>query len=210
MDEPTTGIDPLNRRKIWKLVQDLKQDRIIVLTTHLMQEADVLGDTVAIMDSGMLKVQGTPLTLKTKYGTGYTLNICTPTVEDIDHVCDLAFTTIPGVEIVNCASTSVSIGIPTNQVQQIPSFARQLQNEGLIREWNVSQTTLEEVFLKLVVNKKKNDSLLQRSSMMKTSGTDTGDTNNQIEYDHDENHELSSLVPITTLEAVEENQTLDE
>ena len=40
MDEPTTGIDPLNRRRIWNLIRDLKEDRVVVLTTHLMQEAD--------------------------------------------------------------------------------------------------------------------------------------------------------------------------
>lgn len=40
LDEPTTGIDPLNRRRIWNSVRELKRDRIVVLTTHLMQEAD--------------------------------------------------------------------------------------------------------------------------------------------------------------------------
>lgn len=40
LDEPSTGIDPLNRRRIWNLIRELKRDRIIVLTTHLMQEAD--------------------------------------------------------------------------------------------------------------------------------------------------------------------------
>jgi len=104
-----------------------------------------------------------------------------------------------------------------NQVQQLPSFARQLQNEGLIREWNVSQTTLEEVFLKLVVNNKKNNPLLERSSVMKKSGIDEGDcdnasTNIEIECNNDENHELSSLVQDskTTIEVVEEKETLDE
>lgn len=118
-----------------------------------MQEADVLGDSVGIMDSGIMKVKGTPLNLKTTYGSGYTLNIYTSKSSDVDHVCHLANQTIKGLEVVNTASTSTSLGIPKNQVSAIPSLARQLQERGLIQDWSVSQSTLEEVFLRLVTKK---------------------------------------------------------
>ena len=42
--EPTTGMDPVSRRHVWNLIQQLKKNRVIVLTTHSMEEADVLGD----------------------------------------------------------------------------------------------------------------------------------------------------------------------
>jgi len=150
MDEPTTGIDPLNRRRIWSLIQDLKVGRIIVLTTHLMQEADVLGDTIGIMDNGVLKVKGTPLNLKSHYGSGYTLNIFTSQSTHIDRVCELAQESITDVDIVDKAATSISLGVPKSQASAIPLFARQIQSEGLIQDWSVSQSTIEEVFLRLV------------------------------------------------------------
>jgi ABC-type multidrug transport system ATPase subunit len=53
MDEPTTGMDPINRRHVWDVIEAAKQDRTVVLTTHNMEEADVLGDCV-----GRLSVSG--------------------------------------------------------------------------------------------------------------------------------------------------------
>ena len=54
-DEPTTGLDPGSRREIWNAIQKLKKDRIIILTTHSMEEADFLGDRIGIMARGKLK-----------------------------------------------------------------------------------------------------------------------------------------------------------
>lgn len=45
-DEPTTGMDPINRRHVWDVIEAAKQDRTVILTTHNMEEADVLGDCV--------------------------------------------------------------------------------------------------------------------------------------------------------------------
>eukprot|EP00463_Aulacantha_scolymantha_P004763 TRINITY_DN5915_c0_g1_i1.p1 TRINITY_DN5915_c0_g1~~TRINITY_DN5915_c0_g1_i1.p1 ORF type:complete len:149 (+),score=34.80 TRINITY_DN5915_c0_g1_i1:69-449(+) len=52
LDEPTTGLDPDNRRRVWTLLQRLKRDHTILLTTHSMEEADTLADKIAIMSSG--------------------------------------------------------------------------------------------------------------------------------------------------------------
>lgn len=49
MDEPTSGMDPTARRSIWDMLKKYKENRIIILTTHYMDEADVLGDRIAIM-----------------------------------------------------------------------------------------------------------------------------------------------------------------
>lgn len=54
-DEPTTGMDPKIRREIWNLILEMKHGRITMLTTHSMEEADILGDTVAIMANGQLQ-----------------------------------------------------------------------------------------------------------------------------------------------------------
>ena len=48
LDEPTTGMDPLSRRYVWRHIDEVKEDRVILLTTHAMEEADLLADTVAV------------------------------------------------------------------------------------------------------------------------------------------------------------------
>ncbi|KAI8468323.1 MAG: hypothetical protein J3K34DRAFT_523031 [Monoraphidium minutum] len=73
LDEPTTGMDPISRRYVWDIIQEAKAGRAIVLTTHSMEEADILGDRIAIMARGRLKAIGSSLRLKQKYGAGYTL-----------------------------------------------------------------------------------------------------------------------------------------
>lgn len=50
--EPTTGLDPLSRRRVWETINALKKNRVVVLTTHNMEEADFLGDTIMIMHGG--------------------------------------------------------------------------------------------------------------------------------------------------------------
>ena len=51
-DEPTTGLDPLSRKRLWDMIKRLKKDKIIVLTTHSMEEADALSDEIAILSGG--------------------------------------------------------------------------------------------------------------------------------------------------------------
>ena len=70
LDEPTLGLDPQTRRHIWDYITDLKKkERItIVLTTHYMDEADVLCDRVAIIDKGMIIALGKPEQLKNRLG----------------------------------------------------------------------------------------------------------------------------------------------
>ena len=68
LDEPTAGVDAVSRRAIWDLLQQHKSGRTVLLTTHFMDEADLLGDRIAIMAKGELQCCGSPLFLKEKYG----------------------------------------------------------------------------------------------------------------------------------------------
>jgi ABC-2 type transport system ATP-binding protein len=64
LDEPSTGLDPQARRNLWDIVEDIKADgRTIVLTTHYMEEAQILCDEIAIMDYGRIIAQGSPAEL---------------------------------------------------------------------------------------------------------------------------------------------------
>ena len=68
LDEPTSGMDPQARRYTWDLLQTEKKKRTILLTTHFMEEADILGDRIAIMARGQIQCYGTSLFLKRKLG----------------------------------------------------------------------------------------------------------------------------------------------
>ncbi|MGE5275807.1 MAG: ABC transporter ATP-binding protein [Acidobacteriota bacterium] len=73
LDEPTTGLDPQSRRSIWEMLGELKADDeelSIILTTHAMDEADVLCDRVAILDQGRLLCEDSPAALKRSLETG--------------------------------------------------------------------------------------------------------------------------------------------
>lgn len=68
LDEPTSGMDPGARRLIWDLLQQERAGRTILLTTHFMEEADLLGDRIAIMANGVVQCCGSSLFLKKMYG----------------------------------------------------------------------------------------------------------------------------------------------
>ncbi|KAM7389272.1 hypothetical protein PAMP_023260 [Pampus punctatissimus] len=75
LDEPTAGVDPYARRGIWDLLLNYRQGRTIILSTHHMDEADILGDRIAIISHGKLCCVGSSLYLKNQLGTGYYLTL---------------------------------------------------------------------------------------------------------------------------------------
>jgi ABC-type multidrug transport system ATPase subunit len=75
LDEPTSGMDTTARRKLWEMLKKNKAGRIVILTTHYMDEADILGDRIAIMAEGDVQCTGSSLFLKYRYGVGYNLVI---------------------------------------------------------------------------------------------------------------------------------------
>ncbi|NXK96435.1 ABCA1 protein, partial [Formicarius rufipectus] len=75
LDEPTAGVDPFSRRSIWELLLKYRKGRTIILSTHYMDEAELLGDRTAIISHGQLCCCGSPLFLKARLGTGYHLTL---------------------------------------------------------------------------------------------------------------------------------------
>ncbi|KAI1074427.1 P-loop containing nucleoside triphosphate hydrolase protein [Whalleya microplaca] len=84
MDEVTSGLDPISRRVIWNVILSERSRRTMVLTTHFLDECEVLSDHIVIITLGKLKCQGTPAELKNEYGGGYRVNV--PQTEDVSGV----------------------------------------------------------------------------------------------------------------------------
>jgi len=74
LDEPTTGVDPVSRRALIRMIKKMN-DCSVLLTTHRMDEAEQLCDKIAIMINGRFTVLGSPNYLKAHYGNGYSMTI---------------------------------------------------------------------------------------------------------------------------------------
>nr|XP_016457217.1 PREDICTED: ABC transporter A family member 1-like isoform X1 [Nicotiana tabacum] len=100
LDEPTSGMDPYSMRLTWQLIKRKKKGRIILLTTHSMDEADVLGDRIAIMANGSLKCCGSSIFLKHQYGVGYTLTLV-KTAPGASVAADIVYRHVPSATCVS-------------------------------------------------------------------------------------------------------------
>ena len=147
MDEPTTGLDPISRAQVWKLIQRIKQGKVVVLTTHSMEEADALSDQIAILASGRLKCQGSSLFLKNTYGTGYRVALVTARPEAVLAVLKGQF---PVANVISQSGDSLVIGLPRGDLETMQRLFKQLESGELrtiATDWGIANTTLEDVFL---------------------------------------------------------------
>ncbi|KCV69346.1 hypothetical protein H696_03778 [Fonticula alba] len=75
LDEPTGGLDPSTRREVWKTIRHISRNRVILLTTHSMEEAEALCGRVGVLSHGSLRAIGTPVHLKRRYASSYALTL---------------------------------------------------------------------------------------------------------------------------------------
>eukprot|EP00731_Ephydatia_muelleri_P025971 Em0018g71a len=154
LDEPTTGMDPQVRREIWNLILKMKPGRVTIMTTHAMDEADILGDVIAIMANGSLKVMGTSVSLKNNYA-GYNIELIVkePFLNDVK---DLVKQMLPNAVLKSTmldveGGNLLSYNLPPNQSAMIVPFFKHLESDREVSEklhdYFISQTTLEEVFM---------------------------------------------------------------
>jgi ABC-type multidrug transport system ATPase subunit len=159
LDEPTTGMDPHNRQLCWVLLQQAKAYSTVLLTTHSMEEADLLGDTLGIMATGQLQASGTSIELKQQYGHGYGLHVVkratvTPTEKAELSTALLACVQehVPAASVRSDVGAEVTITLPTNGAAAFPQLFRRLEADMdclNIAAFGLTQSSLEEVFLNL-------------------------------------------------------------
>ncbi|KAI8052039.1 P-loop containing nucleoside triphosphate hydrolase protein [Syncephalis plumigaleata] len=151
MDEPTTGMDPVHRRHVWSFIEKFKRNRVIILSTHLMEEADTLGDKIAVMAKGKLVAFGTSIHLKNKFGAGYRVSLmCNEKGEDVSHLKEIIPRIVPTARLHDAAAGSLVYQIPS--LTNLTNLIRYVEDNphNLVQGWGITQTTLEEVFLRII------------------------------------------------------------
>ncbi|VDO19952.1 unnamed protein product [Haemonchus placei] len=142
LDEPTAGMDPGARRDVEALLETIKVDRTVLLTTHYMDEAELLGDRVAIMASGRVYCCGTPQFLKKRFGTGYVMTVVAAEKASAQDVAETLTRTaaryIPGAERGKVHGKQFEIILPKEQQERSKDSLK-------ITSFGLSLNTLEQV-----------------------------------------------------------------
>jgi ABC-2 type transport system ATP-binding protein len=143
LDEPTTGLDPHARRQIWEVLKGLKgRGKTIFLTTHYMEEAEVLADTVAIISNGKIVAIDSPAKLTEGHGEQLRLTLKSIDAAAAVPIRNLGFSPVPeGVD-----NLCVSVKTPDDVRRILEEIERSGLTPGGI---DVRKPNLEEVFLKL-------------------------------------------------------------
>ena len=138
VDEVSSGLDPLSRRKIWDILLAERGNRTIILTTHFLDEADLLADQIAILSKGTLRAEGSSVELKDRLGGGYRIHLSSgpgsPPAPQID-----------GVPIQSTFGQTMYSACDSRQAAQI---IKRLEADGFA-DYQLSGPTIEDVFLQL-------------------------------------------------------------
>ena len=137
LDEPTTGLDPQARRNFWELVQKIQADgATIILTTHYMDEAQILCDEIAIMDTGKIITQGSPNELLRSHYEGLVIEV--PMTDISGDLSEIEHRVLENLGIIEITSIDVSASL-TELSAQVVNFNR----------IKIRQPNLEDLFLDL-------------------------------------------------------------
>jgi len=152
LDEPTSGMDTSARRNLWEMLKKNKAGRIVILTTHYMDEADILGDRIAIMAEGDVQCTGSSLFLKNRYGVGYNLVIAKKSRDPAPQVDEFIQSRIQEAVKMQEVSREISYQLPSSSSGLFKNFFADfdasLDSLG-VDSYGVGITTLEEVFLRI-------------------------------------------------------------
>ncbi len=147
LDEPTTGLDPISRARVWEEVNRINKELgvTIFLTTQYLEEADELADRVGIISQGKLVAEGTPGELKRSIGS----DLIITRIEGDPHIASGVVRNIQGVEQVDVRGSELIISV-SNGPELIGHVAIALNESGVnVREIMLRTPTLDDVFLQV-------------------------------------------------------------
>jgi ABC-2 type transport system ATP-binding protein len=150
LDEPSEGLDPQSRRVLWNFINSLRDDegKTVILTTHLMDEADKLSDRIAIIDHGKLLRLDTPENLKKEIGEGDVVEILLSNPEENKDAL-IILKKMEEIESVIEFNNKLDVRA-LNAVSKLPTIMKNLEEENIsMEDLSVRQNTLEDVFIEL-------------------------------------------------------------
>ncbi len=150
LDEPSEGLDPQSRRVLWNFIRSLRDNegKTVILTTHLMDEADGLSDRIAIIDHGKLLRLDTPKNLKKEFGEGDIVEILLADSKMNQEVI-FRLKTIENIESVTEVDGKINIRT-LNAVGKLPEIMNKVQEmNNEIADLSLHPNTLEDVFIEL-------------------------------------------------------------
>jgi ABC-2 type transport system ATP-binding protein len=149
LDEPTTGLDPVSRSQLWGQIRKLRgQGTTVFLTTHSMDEADVLCDRIAIIDHGRIVAEGSPAEMK--HGiSGDILSLTVNHVEDAVTLSQEALRDLEFVREMTVEGASLRLVVARGE-EAIPVVLRRLEGRGIgVADISLSRPSLDDVFLRM-------------------------------------------------------------
>jgi ABC-2 type transport system ATP-binding protein len=142
LDEPTTGLDPRSRREVWAVIRKLKREGATVfLTTHYMEEAQRLADTIAVIHKGAISAIGSPARLLEEHGGGTVLIVEDATPSEVEQIEE---------EVSDVHRADDNLYIHVDGLPQIAKTIEVLGRIGIVRGIQVRNPTIEDVFLNLI------------------------------------------------------------
>jgi ABC-2 type transport system ATP-binding protein len=147
LDEPTTGLDPASRVRIWAEIRRLNQDLgiTVFLTTQYLEEADELAQRVGIIDRGRIVAEGTPAELKRAVGT----DVIVARVDgDAQRVCSVV-ADLPGIRSVEVHGSELVIAATNGSAAISPVAVALAGTDVVVRDLTLRTPTLDDVFLDL-------------------------------------------------------------
>ena len=147
LDEPTAGLDPQSRIALWEIIRELHAEgETILLTTHHMEEADLLCDRVAIMDHGRILALDTPAALKRSIGEDSVVRIQAD--GGLDHLVDELMANLEGASSARVVEGRVILR--ASGAGLLPRVIAVADQAGItVTDLSISEPTLETVFINL-------------------------------------------------------------
>ena len=192
LDEPTSGMDVVAKKGLWQVLKRFKTNKIIILTTHSLDEAEYLGDRIGIMSEGHFLCSGTSSYLKSKYPCGYNVNCIIDPNRFTEQNKYKLIGELREIDASSCIKIASKIVLSINfsgvgqTTEQIFKHIDSVKNDIGIENYTVSTTTLEDVFLKVNTNEVTNDlfnvkepsqPVIERPSNENAINTDTASEN---------------------------------
>lgn len=158
LDEPSSGVDPISRRKIHHLIQMFKGVKTVILCTHIIDEAETLCDNIAIMIDGCIYSVGSPQYYINKYGRDWKIDVSfqNASLDKIAQINSKILSSIPTAKVIIARDSSTVFPVPAKDIKisQIFKILQELKNRKIgIDNYLCSSTSLEKVFMDIVATK---------------------------------------------------------